>query len=82
MVSIQYMSCVAKLISEDKKPPIAILRCLKGKIKMAFKDEEQAKAYWAENIWNHSVPYEGTAYGPQCMNTPNFMSLYQPGSGR
>jgi len=50
MVSIQYVSCVAKLISEDKKPPIAILRCLKGKIKMAFKNEEQAKAYWAENI--------------------------------
>ena len=26
------------------------MQCLKGKIKMAFKDEEQAKAYWAENI--------------------------------
>ena len=50
MVSIQYLTSVAKLVSEDKKPLIAILRCLKGKTKMAFKDEEQAKAYWAENI--------------------------------
>ena len=50
MVSIQYFTSVAKLVSEDKKPLIAILRCLKGKTKMAFKDEEQAKAYWAENI--------------------------------
>lgn len=50
MVSLHSLRRVAKLITDYKKPLIAIMQCLKGKIKMAFKDEEQAKAYWAENI--------------------------------
>ncbi|MFT6786807.1 MAG: putative solute:sodium symporter small subunit [Pseudoalteromonas rhizosphaerae] len=49
MVSIQYCSGIAKFITENKSNT-SLFTDVKEEIKMAFKDEEQAKAYWAENI--------------------------------
>ena len=48
MVSNQSCEGIAKFNNENKKH--ITFNDVEEEIKMAFKDEEQAKAYWAENI--------------------------------